>query len=222
MTYIYSRQKNLYDPDGDNQPKIHIYGIGSVGSVLCLSLAKTGFSGISVYDDDIIEMGNIPVQIYRFSDEGKTKTEAMQEICKDFAGIEIEAHNQRIEEGFTFDVSKGSIHILGVDSIESRQFIFNSLRGFQVYFFDTRIGRFEYERFCIDASNSEQCEYYEQSLKGDFSGLPCGMRSFYAVNTIVASLIVRDILKLIQDRGSPAISEHSELFSEITIRRKTK
>ena len=57
---------------------ITIVGVGSIGSYATLALAKLGFTNILVIDDGIVEEENISPQLYRLSDIGRPKVDALK------------------------------------------------------------------------------------------------------------------------------------------------
>ena len=90
----FHRQLDLLDLKLSSTP-ITIIGAGATGSFTALTLAKMGFSELTVFDFDTVEEHNLPNQFYRTSDLGKPKVLALQEIIRDFEGIEIKARNEK-------------------------------------------------------------------------------------------------------------------------------
>ena len=87
-----SRQSKLVPLDKIKEYVIKVFGVGSVGSYVTQNLAKSGFKNIEVYDMDKVEEENIAAQAFDFKHIGKAKTEAIKEIVKDSAGVEIKTH----------------------------------------------------------------------------------------------------------------------------------
>jgi hypothetical protein len=74
-----------------------IGGAGGTGSWTTLLLARAGFKPV-VYDFDILETHNLGGQLYRKSDVGKYKVEALQQMCLDFSDTSISVYNAKITE----------------------------------------------------------------------------------------------------------------------------
>lgn len=115
-----TRQMKLIPLEILEEP-ITIIGAGAVGSFTALSLTKMGFTNITVFDDDKIDVENMNCQFYRFQDIGKQKVLALKDLIKDFTGVEIDARNQLYEAG-TF---KGIV-ISAVDSMKVRKLIWDN------------------------------------------------------------------------------------------------
>lgn len=103
--------------------RIHIIGVGAVGSRVAEQLARLGFTNIHIYDFDKVEAVNIPNQLFVNSDIGKDKVDAVEEHMK--------AINPRIEvtkhpKGWNNNVLDGAVFI-AVDSIELRRKITESI-----------------------------------------------------------------------------------------------
>lgn len=115
-----TRQMDLIPLKCLNQ-KINIIGAGAIGSFTALSLAKMGFTDITVFDDDKIDIENMNCQFFRHSDIGKPKVVALEELIKDFTNVDIEIVNDRWS-GAKLD----GIIISAVDSMSVRKQVFDT------------------------------------------------------------------------------------------------
>lgn len=59
--------------------KVCVVGAGAIGSLVCESLARSGVCVLALWDDDIVEPGNICRSTYNVQDMGKSKIEALRE-----------------------------------------------------------------------------------------------------------------------------------------------
>lgn len=212
----YYKQKKMYNPTADKQPSIHIYGAGSIGSHVTIGVAKTGFTDITVYDYDTIEDGNKPAQFYDTESKGM-KLENIQRITRQMTGTEISTVQGMIDESFQPVPSTGSIHVLAFDNIEARKILLQKLKGFPVIIIDGRIGGFNYEKYTITDTNNTR--HYETTLEGNFSEEECGNKCLWAVNMIIASNIIMDIVKISKEKEVYYILKGSAL-APITINKK--
>ena len=65
------------------ESRIHIIGCGAIGSTVAENLVRFGITNISLYDFDTVEPHNIANQMFRQTDIGKLKTEAVAEyLCE--------------------------------------------------------------------------------------------------------------------------------------------
>ena len=98
--------------------KVSIAGIGGVGSIIPLILARTGVKKIVLVDKDVVDSSNLNRQIaYDFQDINTRKIDAIsQKIEKISPNVEISAHFSRIDDTFDFEIFKDSDFI--VDAID--------------------------------------------------------------------------------------------------------
>ncbi len=61
-----------------SERKICIVGVGAIGSMVAESLVRSGVSVLGLFDDDIVEPGNICRSTYTLKDIGKSKVEALK------------------------------------------------------------------------------------------------------------------------------------------------
>ena len=117
---IEDRTKILLGPNYEKMGKIKvsIAGIGGVGSIIPLILARTGVKKFVLVDKDVVDSSNLNRQIaYDFQDINTRKIEAIsQKIEKISPNIEISAHFSRIDDTFDFEIFKDSDFI--VDAID--------------------------------------------------------------------------------------------------------
>jgi adenylyltransferase/sulfurtransferase len=66
-----------------------IGGIGATGSQSALTLARIGIGKIIVIDNDVLEDHNIGNQVYRKSQIGKSKVDALKEIIEEINGTRV-------------------------------------------------------------------------------------------------------------------------------------
>lgn len=158
------RQMDILHPSKTDVP-ITVIGAGAIGSFTVLALAKMGFSDITVYDFDRIEIENMNCQFYRFKDIGKFKTEALKELVNDFTGVEINAKVEPYERG-TF---KGIV-IAAVDSMKVRKLIWDNHKKIAIgtkFIIDPRMGAETALMYTMCPVNNEDIISYEKSLYSD-------------------------------------------------------
>lgn len=120
----YLRQQDLVDGARLATLPIFVIGAGAVGSFTALSLAKMGAEKLTVFDHDRVEAHNLPNQFYRLNDLGRLKVEALKEIVRDYAGIEIQTFPEKYEHQ---RILQGVV-IVAVDSMETRKSIWKMVR----------------------------------------------------------------------------------------------
>jgi hypothetical protein len=159
-----TRQLKLIPIEVLEEP-ITIIGAGAVGSFTALSLAKMGFSNITVFDFDKIDVENMNCQFYRFKDIGKFKVEALQELVEDFTKVQINARNQLYETG-TF---KGIV-ISAVDSMKVRKMIWDNHKETGIgtkLIIDPRMGAESALIYAMSPWDAKDIVSYEKALYTD-------------------------------------------------------
>lgn len=166
----YSKQVELIQV-GKFQYPIHIIGAGATGSWVALILLKMGFKNIHIYDFDDIEEHNIPNQLYREKDIGKTKSDSMWNIYQEFFndGVEnrLTTHNQKV--GYKDAKELEGIVFNCVDSMKGRKTIYEGCikHGKAILMIESRIGLFGAYMYTVEGSDRGGCESYENTLYAD-------------------------------------------------------
>ena len=156
----YMRQSGFLSTDRLNT-KLNIIGAGAIGSFTALTLAKMGFTDISVYDPDTVELHNLPNQFYRESDIGKPKVIALKEIIQAFTGTEIKLHQEMYKAQ-----SIAGITISGVDSMDARIEIWRKIKfNMRVpLYIDARMGGEVMMLIAVNPCDINDIKRYEASL----------------------------------------------------------
>lgn len=125
---IDSRTKLLFQEDFFklNNKKIVVIGIGGVGSIIPISLVRTGIKNITIIDKDKVDQSNLNRQIaYNINDIGKLKVDALYshlyEIQDDVKITKIPAN---IDENFDFGVLDKADYVIDcIDDINAKVLI---------------------------------------------------------------------------------------------------
>lgn len=188
-TLRFRRQLDLLPLDKLGVP-ITVIGAGAVGSFTTLTLAKMGFTDLTVYDDDIVDSHNLSNQMYRLEDLGRLKVDALADLVRSFEGIEIRTVPTRFASGRLSGVVIGA-----VDSMASRQVIWEAMR------FDPSVGLFIDARMgglvsivrAVRPTSPADVRRYEASLHADDDAIqePCTARAILFTVLALASTIAR-------------------------------
>lgn len=107
-----------FDPNKVEET-IHIVGVGAVGSTVAELLTRLGLSNFKIYDMDTVDSINIANQMFKNSDIGKSKVDAVEQAMKD---INPDVEVIKYDNGWSGEVMNGYIFIC-VDSIAVRKAI---------------------------------------------------------------------------------------------------
>lgn len=186
--------------DWADQPQsLIMVGAGGIGSWTCLSLSRI-MHEIYIIDDDIVDETNVQGgQMYRTSDIGKTKVDAVADICRDFGCVNpIFPIAQRYDE----ELGMANICITGLDNMAARKQIFEEWERHvesvkqvtddqKFLFIDGRMAGELHEVFIVDGNKPEQIEEYKNWLFDDseVEELDCTMKQTTFVAMGIASAI---------------------------------
>lgn len=144
--------------------RIHIVGCGSVGSTIAENLARCGVTKMTLYDFDKVESHNIVNQMFRQSDVGRLKVEALRDLILE---INPDAKKDLVikPNGWKDELMSGII-VLAVDNIELRKQIVRSHWGstFVMAMFDVRTGLTFGQTYAADWGNPRDKKQFLESM----------------------------------------------------------
>lgn len=200
----YLRQRDWYDPT-KSTAEVSIVGCGGIGSPTALALSKLGIPKLALIDPDTIEPHNLPNQIFPLTDKGKTKVDALKEVCESFGSSKVETFQsyvdaegfQPVNEGEEFPANLRGVVISALDSMEAREFLWKQVRmKLRVpLFVDARLGGESIVVYTCNPSDTDDIKRYEETLHSDEEAREdtCTRQSIIDVGFVVASLITRAV-----------------------------
>lgn len=217
----YWRQMDILPPHLMQDVRIHLIGCGGIGSPVGVMLAKMGFSSFVLFDDDTIELHNLPNQLYPMlttkgsvgdvwqlnSVIGQKKAEILAETMHNFSN----GQNLRtvfIEEKYSNQRLNGLV-ISGVDNMAARRVIWNSVKLQKEtvpLYIDARMGAQIGVVYTIDPSNEAQVEFFEKvALYSDADAieLPCTNRAILYNTFMLAALVGRQVRNYLKGLDTP-------------------
>jgi len=196
MSLDFWRQLDIVSPEDLASLQVTIIGAGGIGSPTTLALAKMGVSHIVVYDDDSVELHNLPNQLYRFSDLGKAKVEGLKEICQDYAGVLIETKPERFDAG---QHSLSGVVVSGVDTMAARKEIWQRVKynpAVSLYI-EARMGAEVARIHTIKPCDPDSVKWYESTLYTDSEAVqaPCTARAIIYCSFMIGALVANQVKK---------------------------
>jgi molybdopterin-synthase adenylyltransferase len=171
--------------------KVSIIGVGGIGSIASLVIAKLGVENLTIFDFDQVEDKNINNQMYPIDSLGKEKTEAMSAVIQNYVGdINI------VCEGKFKSQSLNGVVISAVDSMEQRKVIWESIKLNPAvkFYIDGRMGGELIRIYALNPTNIEQIEKYEKSLYDDPVQVACTEKRI-AYNTFINGGLIASLVK---------------------------
>jgi len=182
--------------------QVTLIGAGSIGSTTALWLSKMGLQHLRIFDADTVEQHNWSNQMFRATDIGKFKVEALAEVLKELAEVEVEAH---IED--YVDQPLTEVVISGVDSMASRKAIWKSVRSnpdVKLYL-DARMGLETLVVYAVHPQIREERQAYVKSLYSDESATqePCTARTICYTPLMASSILCSMVKRFVNGEQIP-------------------
>lgn len=144
--------------------RVHIIGCGAIGSTIAENLVRFGITNIALYDFDRVEAHNIANQMFRNTDIGKLKIEALADMlceinpdCKNNLKLVPEGWNGQRLAGYVF---------LAVDNIDLRREIVLSCKDNEYVkgMFDFRMRLTDAQHYAASWSDKKMVEDFLKSM----------------------------------------------------------
>lgn len=161
-----SKSYDFFKPE-QLEERVHIVGLGAVGSTIAEVLARFGVTKMTLYDFDIVEPHNIANQMFRDTDIGKTKVDAVADILEEI-NPDIRKDLKLVTKGWTGQKLAGYV-FLAVDNIDTRREITKKCQenGYVKAMFDVRLDFTTGQSYAADFSKTAEIENFLKTM--DFS-----------------------------------------------------
>lgn len=198
----FTRQLSIIDMKQLQKMSVTIIGAGAIGSFIALTLSKIGINKIDVFDEDGVTSHNLPNQFYRIKDIGQFKTDALQEVIKEFSGVSI-----KNRKSFFTSQKLNSMVIIATDTMRSRKLVWGQfLKQDQCkYYIEARMGGQLGIVYSIINKNIPNIRFYESTLYDDKDVAPlrCTERAIIDNILMISSLICRAVRAVISKEKFP-------------------
>jgi sulfur carrier protein ThiS adenylyltransferase len=188
----HSRQASALPPEAANTP-ITIVGVGAIGRQIALQLAASGFTDITIFDDDTVDIVNLGPQAFKEADVGRLKVDAVADDCK---ALNSQCTVKKMPIRYNPDHLNCQVMFCCVDSIDTRATIFQSLnRAPPKLFIDSRMSAEVSVTITIEDCTTDAI--YDKTLfpgSDAFTG-PCTMRSTIYCSNIAAGMAIASFSK---------------------------
>ena len=178
----------------DQMLSVTVIGCGGIGSAVIKQLAQLGVPKIIMWDGDTVDEVNRGTQGFSSFAVGKSKVEAMSDVCKAYGDEEcsyigINKFFKPMEDSITTQVA-----IIVPDSIDVRREIFkeNIMDKSVMFLIDARMAAEQGQVFLVDMADKKQVRFYGESFFDSSEAMEesCTARATIYCGEFIASLIV--------------------------------
>lgn len=158
-----SKSYEFFKPDMLEE-RIHIIGCGAIGSTVAENLVRFGITNIALYDFDRVEAHNIANQMFRDTDIGKFKVDALAEMLTEI-NPDCKENLKLVHEGWTGQKLAGYV-FLCVDNIDLRREIATKFKGSEYIkgMFDFRMRLTDAQHYAAAWDNEKMVDAFLGSM----------------------------------------------------------
>jgi molybdopterin/thiamine biosynthesis adenylyltransferase len=186
--------------DNLNEFNYHILGCGAIGSAAATQLVRMGAENFCLYDNDVVDTGNVGVSQYTIYDIGHKKVDMLKSKILD---VNNSAEVMCADEMFSnyIYMNDNDIIILGFDSMKSRLDAVKAMTGWRqsspFLLIDGRMGAEHYQQYVILKPTLAK---YKEIWYSDDEGSeePCNMKATSYCSNMSGSFIANAIRKIVK------------------------
>ncbi|MCC7173500.1 MAG: ThiF family adenylyltransferase [Planctomycetes bacterium] len=198
----YLRQQDVVDADKLANLQVTLIGLGSIGSVTGLYLAKMGVCNLTCFDADVVDVHNVSNQAYGISDVRLLKADAFSILVENQTGVLPNTICMQYDGR-----ALSGVVISAVDSMKSRETIWKSVREqpqVQLYI-DARMGLETLVVHAVRPQVREDRIVYSQTICNDSDALqePCTARTVCYTPLMAASILCNLVKRYVNDESIP-------------------
>ena len=174
----------------DNAPVVVVGGAGGIGSWLSFFLARANFNVI-LSDFDTVEEHNIGGQLFKRSQIGRYKAEAVGRNVSEFSTNTINAQIVKITE----ETATHEFMFSAFDNMDARRAMFkvwkrswNSMN--RPIFIDGRLNAEQFQIFCVTPENADEYERMHLFNDSEVEDAPCSAQQTTHTAAMIAGHMV--------------------------------
>ena len=174
----------------DNAPVVVVGGAGGIGSWLSFFLARANFN-VTLTDFDTVEEHNIGGQLFKRSQIGKYKAEAVGRNVSEFSTNTINAQTVKITE----ETATHEFMFSAFDNMDARRAMFkvwkrswNNMN--RPIFIDGRLNAEQFQIFCVTPENADEYERIHLFNDSEVEDAPCSAQQTTHTAAMIAGHMV--------------------------------
>ena len=208
------RQRDIVPPEKLAQYRPTVIGVGAIGRQVALQLAAIGVPWLQLIDHDTVEEVNLAPQGFLQGDLGRQKVHAVGDCCHQINHM-LEMHEH--PEKFRRSMEIGDVLFCCVDSIQTRQHIWEAVKDRVDFFADGRMTA-EIVRVLAAADQPSRDHYpttlfqAEEAVQGT-----CTAKSTIFTANIAAGLMLEQFARWLRRMPVDADLQLNLLTSELSV-----
>ena len=193
--------------------KVLIAGIGGIGSHTALQIGRMCPATIYLYDDDMVERGNMSGQMYGNSQVGMPKVDAMSSTLAEFTSAKCV---YSIAEKFTSSTDPCNIMICGFDNMNARMSFYsawkkhvegkNDFERERCLYIDGRLSINMLQVLCITGVDKANMDRYEKEFlfsSSEVEHTVCSLKQTTYMASMIGSIITNLFTNFVADTLKP-------------------
>ena len=203
---------------------IMIAGCGGIGSNLAYQIARLKPYSIVLYDDDKVELANMSGQLFKRSDVGNKKVNAVHDMIVQYTNM----YNIRaISLRFTESTYPTDIMMCGFDSMKARKTYYNAWkrhinslpqdRRKNCFFMDGRLTIDTLQILCLTGEDTYNMERYEREFLFDDSQADsevCSQKQTTYLACMIGSIMTNLFINWVANSLDPIIPYKLPFFTQ--------
>lgn len=209
--------------DKIREQEIVLAGAGGIGSYVGFLLSRMHPASITIYDDDVVEEGNLSGQLYADNHIGRQKVSALTDIMSRFS--RYYSYNG-LSRRFTADSPADNIMICGFDNMASRRVFYQSWKAHVMslpeeerkncLYIDGRLAAEEFQVLCIQGNNVLHMEKFERDWlfsDEEAEATQCSYKQTSFCANMIASVMVNLFVNFIANKCEPLVDRAIPFFT---------
>lgn len=202
---------------------IILAGAGGIGSYVGFLLSRMHPLRITIYDDDVVEEGNLSGQLYAENHIGRQKVSALIDIM---AGFSRYYGYNGLSRRFTAGSPANNIMICGFDNMASRRVFYQAWKAHVMglpeeerkncLYIDGRLAAEEFQVLCIQGNNVLHMEKFEREWlfsDEEAEATQCSYKQTSFCANMIASVMVNLFVNFIANKCEPLVDRAIPFFT---------
>lgn len=210
--------------DNVRSKNVTLAGLGGIGSYVAFLLSRLHIHQLFIYDNDVVEAGNMSGQFYSRSQIGRTKVSGTIDNMSSFSDFyDVFSY----EEQFTNRSQATDIMICGFDSMEARRTFYNKWKAWvdgkeeeykkDCLFIDGRLAAEHLQVLCIRGDDAFNMSIYEKDFlfsDSEADETTCSYKQTTFMANMIASIMVNLFVNFCANECDPLVPRDMPFFTE--------